>query len=82
MFITDLACDLRNAGWIDTATRTHDGRAVCEWTRDDATTSAWQSNQRGFDGVPTGRSNASRIWALVDISTNMVIGGNYGQAIR
>lgn len=34
--ITDLAADLRNAGWTDTATRTRDGLAVCEWTRNGA----------------------------------------------
>jgi hypothetical protein len=31
--ITDLAADLRNAGWADTDTRVRDGVAVCEWAR-------------------------------------------------
>jgi hypothetical protein len=31
--ITDLACDLRDAGWADSDTRVRDGMAVCEWTR-------------------------------------------------
>lgn len=31
--ITDLAADLRDAGWADTDTRIRDGLAVCEWTR-------------------------------------------------
>ena len=31
--ITDLAADLRDAGWVDSATRVRDGLAVCEWKR-------------------------------------------------
>lgn len=32
-YITDLAADLRDAGWKDTNTRIRNGMAVCEWTR-------------------------------------------------
>jgi len=32
-YITDLAADLRDAGWTDTDTRIRNGLAVCEWTR-------------------------------------------------
>ena len=31
--ITDLAADLRDAGWMDAATRVRDGLAVCEFRR-------------------------------------------------
>jgi hypothetical protein len=31
--ITDLAADLRDAGWVDSATRVRDGVAVCEFRR-------------------------------------------------
>ena len=52
--ITDLAADLRDSGWTDSATRIKDGLAVCEWHR------------RG-----------ARKWALVDVATNLVVGGHY-----
>ena len=32
-YITDLAADLRDKGWQDSATRVRDGLAVCEWSR-------------------------------------------------
>lgn len=32
-YITDLAADLRNAGWADADCRVRDGLAVCEFRR-------------------------------------------------